>query len=119
MAAVGEQHAMSGDQLFDALGRTVEALRQRRDLVATLDSHARAEVVAELLDAGLQALEPPTKPAHDGIGADGDRERHQGQESRDPECRVGALAYLAGDQPTAIRKLQGEVRPTGTAPPAL
>ena len=77
VAAVGEQHAMGGDELLDALGRAVEALRQGRDLVAALDLHARAEVVAELLDAGLQALEAAAEPAHHGIGADGDGQRHQ------------------------------------------
>ena len=46
VAAVGEQQAVGGDQLLDALGRAVEARGQRRHLVAALDLHARAEIAA-------------------------------------------------------------------------
>ena len=36
----------------------------------------------------------------------------------DPEDRVGPLAHLARHQPAAVGKLQGEVGPAGSAPPA-
>jgi len=48
------------DQLADAFGGAVEALREARDFVASLDLDARAEVAAaERFDARLQPLEPP------------------------------------------------------------
>ena len=119
VAAIGEQHPMGGDELLYALGRPVETLRQGGDLVAALDLHARAEVVAELLDTGLQPLEPPAEPAHHGISADRDGERHQRQKGSDPEGRIGALAHLAGDQPATVGQQQGEVRSGRAAPPAL
>ena len=119
VAAVGEQQAVGGDQLLDALGRAVEARGQCRHLVAALDLHARAEIAAaQLLDAGLQPLEPPAEPAHHRIGADRDGERQQHQERRDPEDRARPLAHLARDQPAAVGQLQGEVRAARAAPPA-
>ena len=119
VAAIGEQQAMGGDQLLDALGGAVEARGQGRHLVAALDLDARAEIAAaQLLDAGLQPLEPPAEPAHHGVGADRDGQRHQRQERRDPEGRARPLAHLARDQPAPVGQLQGEVRAARAAPPA-
>ena len=118
VAAIGEQQPVGGDQFLDALGRAVEAFGQRRHLVAALDLDPRAEIVAELLDARFQPLQPAAEAAHHRVGADRDRERHQRQERRDPEGRVGPLVDLAGDQPAAVGQLQGEVRATRAAPPA-
>ena len=73
---VGEQHLVRADQLLDAAGRAVEARRERRDLVLALDLHARRKVAfAELLDAGLQPLQPPREAARQRLGADRDRDR--------------------------------------------
>ena len=111
VAAVGEQQAMRGDQLLDAPGRAVEALGQRRHLVAALDLHARAEIAAaQLVDAGLQPLEAAAEPAHHGIGADGDGRREQCEKARDPQRRARPFAHLAGDQPAPVGQLQGEGR---------
>ena len=120
VAAVGEQQPVGGDQLLDALGGAVEARGQRGHLVAALDLDAGAEVAAaELLDAFLQPLEPPAEPAHDGIGADRDGEREQGEAAHDPQDRARPLAHLAGHQPAAVGKLQGEGRAARAAPPAV
>ena len=81
VAAIGEQQPVGGHQLLDALGGAVEAFGQGGDLVAALDLDPCAEIAAELLDAGLQPLQPPSEPAHHGVGADRDRQGDQRQEA--------------------------------------
>ena len=83
-----------------------------------LDLDPGAEIVAEPFDAGLQPLQPAAEPAHHGVGADRDGERHQHQERRDPERRTGPFAHLAGEQPAPVRQLQGEVGAARAAAPA-
>ena len=119
VAAIGQQQTMRAHQLLDALGRAVEALGQGRDLVASLDRDASAEIAAaQLLDTVFQPLEPATETAHHGIGADGDGRRHQREESDDPEGLARPLVHLARHQPAPVGQLQREVRAARPAAPA-
>ena len=87
--------------------RSAERLKlcgQRRDLVAALDLDARAEIAAaELLDAGLQPLEPPAEAAHHRIGADRDGEREQREAAHDPQDRARS-ARAPGGRPASGRR---------------
>ena len=59
---------MGADQVFDALRRMVEALREPRHLVAAFDRHSRGEIAGtQCFDARLQPLQPPGQAAHKGI----------------------------------------------------
>ena len=54
--------------------RTIEALRQRSDFVATLDLDARCEITgSERNNGGLEPLQPSRKASCNGIGPDSNR----------------------------------------------
>ena len=75
VAGVGQQALVGAHQRLDALGRVVEAVGQRGDLVAAFDLDAAIErALAERDDAALERLEPARQPAHERVGTHRDRE---------------------------------------------
>ena len=87
VGAIGDQQLVRAHQLFDALGRFIEAFRERRDFIATFHLHARREIAgAELQHARLQSREARGDATRDRIGQQRKR-RARWTDRRTPMCR--------------------------------
>ena len=113
--ALASSSLCDADQLLDPRGGAVEALRQPRHLVLALDLHARGEIAgAELLDAGLQSLQPAREPADQRIGADRHRQRDRPEKADD--ARTAAARCRTGMRATTQRSSGKRERPTPVLP---
>ena len=99
------------------LGRVVEARGQRGNLVLAFDRDARREVaLAELLDPGLEPLQPAREPPRHRPGSDRNRDcqHHQGREQ--PGARTPGPVHQARHQHPPVGERE---HPGGTARAAL
>lgn len=105
----GERLALGLDQRLDALGRPVEAARERRDLVPALDLDPGGEIArAQRLHPGLQPLQPPREPARQRPRADGDGQRQQGEGDKEADrLRVRLVPLRPHQDEAAVAQRQG------------
>ena len=135
MGGIGQQHLVRRDELLDAGGGAVEALRQPRHLILALDLDARRQLAGpEQFDASLQPLQSAREPARERIGANAPPPAQSRQGSQACPQRGGdagleawprANAHRAAGLPTPDRRdhrpslrLRAASAEYGTMPPA-